>query len=55
MLDKVAKVEGRYEELTRLLQDPAVLENQTRLVAVAREHRELEEVVTAYRELPDIE
>jgi|TARA_B100001964_G_scaffold228333_1_gene279324 peptide chain release factor 1 len=55
MLDKVAKVEGRYEELTRLLQDPAVLEDQARLVAVAREHREIEEVVEAYRALRGVE
>ncbi|SVD84579.1 uncharacterized protein METZ01_LOCUS437433, partial [marine metagenome] len=55
MLDKVAKVEGRYEELTRLLQDPAVLEDQARLVAVAREHREIEQVVEAYRTLRGVE
>ena len=45
MLHKLAEVEARYEELNRLLSDPEVLSDQNRLREVAKEHREVEELV----------
>lgn len=49
MLHKLAEVEARYEELNRLLADPVVLGDQNRLRDVAKEHREVEELVEIYR------
>lgn len=49
MFDKLAGVEQRYEELTELMARPEVATNPTRLQQYAREQRELEQVVTAFR------
>jgi peptide chain release factor 1 len=49
MFDKLASVEARYEELGQLLAAPEVMGNLTLLQQYAREQRELEEVVAAYR------
>ena len=46
MLDLLEKVEGRHNELTRLLSDPAVLSDRNRLRKIAKEHNELAEVVS---------
>ena len=50
MLEKMAEVEGRYEELEELLADPALLEDRREYSRVAKEHADLSEVVTCYRE-----
>jgi peptide chain release factor 1 len=49
MLEKVARVAARYEELTALMAEPAVSRDPARLAEYAREQAELEELVTAYR------
>jgi len=51
MLDKVKDLETKYEELTRELADPAVLADQNRWKALAKERSRLEPVVLTYREL----
>ncbi len=49
MLDKLAGIEARYEELERLMADPAVLADHTRVAELAQEKAELEDIVQAYR------
>ena len=44
---------ARFEELEKLLQDPAVLADGPRMAAVAREHGSIAKVATAYRTLKD--
>jgi peptide chain release factor 1 len=55
MLHKLAEVEARYEELNRLLADPVVLTDQNRLRDVAKEHREVEDLVEIYRSYRHLE
>ncbi len=50
MWEKLQKIEERYEELARLMADPNVATDHTRVVELAREHRGLGEAVTLYRE-----
>ena len=50
MLEKMAEVEGRYEELEELLADPALIEDRREYSRVAKEHADLSEVVACYRE-----
>ena len=55
MLDKLAEVEKRYEQLERLLSDPQFLNKQREYSKVAKERSELEEIVSCYREWRKIE
>ena len=50
MLDRLQEVERRYEELERLITDPAVIGNRREFAALSRERAQLEEVVARYRE-----
>jgi peptide chain release factor 1 len=50
MFDKLAMVETRYEELGELLARPEVVSNRALLQQYAREQRDLEAVVSAYRD-----
>jgi peptide chain release factor 1 len=49
MLEKVAAIAARYEELNRLLSDPEVIADHERLREYAQEQAELAEIVEAYR------
>ena len=49
MLDKLAEVEKRYEELERLMSDPQLLNQQREYSKLAKERAELEEIVTCFR------
>jgi peptide chain release factor 1 len=55
MLDKLAKVETRYEELERLMSDPQLLNQQREYSKFAKERAELEEIVGCYREWRKVE
>ncbi|MBE9529303.1 MAG: peptide chain release factor 1 [Proteobacteria bacterium] len=55
MRDRLKEVESRYEELTRLLSDPAVLEDQNTYKKYTREHFGLNEIVESYRELKEVD
>jgi peptide chain release factor 1 len=48
MLDKLQKIKERYQEVTQLLSDPAVISNQERSRDLGREFRELSEIVKVY-------
>jgi len=49
MLERLDEVEERYEELTRLMADPAVARDYERVAQYAKEQADLEDIVTAYR------
>ncbi len=49
VLEKVAAIERRYEELLQTMADPAIATDPARLADLAREQAELAEVVTLYR------
>lgn len=49
MLDKIAKVVGRYEELERQMADPVILQDHVKLTELAQERSELTPLVEAYR------
>jgi len=50
MIDKLAAIEARYEELGREMARPEIAGDYDRLQALAREHSSLEDTVTMYRE-----
>ena len=53
MLERLNKVEERYEELTRLLADPAVAQDYERVAQYAKERADLDKIVTTYRAYRD--
>jgi peptide chain release factor 1 len=55
MLEKLAAVEERYNELERLMADPAVAADYVQVAEYAQERAELEPVVNAYRELERVQ
>ncbi|MYD65264.1 MAG: peptide chain release factor 1 [Chloroflexi bacterium] len=53
MLERVAEIEARFEELTALLGDPEVTSDHRRMTEVARERAQLERVVDLGRRFRD--
>jgi peptide chain release factor 1 len=49
MWDRLAEIERRYEELERLMADPAIVADYTQLRTYAQERAELAAIVEAYR------
>lgn len=54
MLDKLELVEERYEELNRLMAEPAVATDPVRLAEYAQEQAEIESLVQIYREYKSV-
>jgi peptide chain release factor 1 len=50
MLEKLDQIEGRYDELMRLMADPAVAQDYERVAQYAKEQAGVKDVVTAYRD-----
>ncbi|HEX2031048.1 MAG TPA: peptide chain release factor 1 [Actinomycetota bacterium] len=50
MRDRLDQIEGSFEELTRELSGPDVASDPARLRELGKRHRELEEIVTVYRQ-----
>ena len=50
MLNKLASVEERFEEICEKLYDPAVIADLEQYSALLKEHKNLEPVITKYRE-----
>jgi peptide chain release factor 1 len=50
MFEKLASIEQRYDDLTHQLTDPEVLADTGRYTRAAKQHRELDEIVSKYRE-----
>ena len=55
MLERLAEIERRYEELERLDADPAIIANRREYAKLARERAQLEPVVEGYRERQRLE
>jgi peptide chain release factor 1 len=55
MLEKLAAVEERYNELERLMADPVVAADYVQVAEYAQERAELEPIVGAYRELERVQ
>jgi peptide chain release factor 1 len=53
MMDKLAALEERYNELSQELARPDVITDPVRLQQVAREHASLEPIISLYRQLRD--
>lgn len=54
VLEKLAEIESKYDELTAQLGDPAVLADQALYQKTAKAHSELSEIVEKYREWKSI-
>jgi len=50
MLERLNKVEERYEELMHLMADPAVAQDYERVAQYAKERSDLEDIVSTYRD-----
>ena len=55
MLERLAEVERRYEELERLVVDPAIIANRREYAKLSRERAQLEDTVKGYRERQRLE
>lgn len=55
MLDKLASIEEKYNELTASLGDPSVISDPDKYQKHAKAHRELEEIVEKFREYKEIQ
>ena len=55
MLEKLSQIEERYEEVSRLLADPAVVMDHERLADLAREQAGIEDVVQTFRRYQSVE
>lgn len=55
MLGKLEAIEEKYEELTQQLSDHELLADQSKYARVAKQHRDLEEVVQKYREFKSLD
>ena len=49
VLDKLAAIERRYEEVNELMADPAISADRARLTDLAREQSDIEAIVSLYR------
>ena len=55
LTEQLSRVEERFEELDRLMADPDVLSDYARVLELAQERSNLEELVGAYREYQDLQ
>ncbi len=55
MLDKIERIEERYEELNRLMADPVVATDHTKIAEYAQEQAEIADLVRAYRRYKALE
>ena len=49
LLDKLAFIENKYDELSVKISDPSIMANQNEWRKLCKEHAELEIIVNAYR------
>ncbi|MFB0959073.1 MAG: peptide chain release factor 1 [Clostridiaceae bacterium] len=50
MLKKLSFIENKYDELSHQIADPVIMQNQAAWQKLVREHSDLEDIVTKYRE-----
>ncbi|MEN8098483.1 MAG: PCRF domain-containing protein, partial [Chloroflexota bacterium] len=51
MLDKLKAIADRYEELERVMSDPAVASDYNRIAELAQERSDIEPLVQVFRDL----
>ena len=54
MLDKLAQIETRYEELTNALASPDIVNDSAKYQKTAKAHSEIVPIVEKYREYKDL-
>src|SRR5437868_5071585 len=54
LIDKLAFIENKYDELSVKISDPSIMANQNEWRKLCKEHSDLEIIVTAYREYRDV-
>jgi peptide chain release factor 1 len=55
MLDKIAKIAERYDELERKMADPEILADYQKIAELAQERSELQPLVVSYRQYLDVD
>jgi peptide chain release factor 1 len=55
LFEKLKQIEWRYDEMTRELSSPEVLADSARYQKLAKQHAELNDIVSKYRDWKDIE
>ena len=50
MFDRLAQMEARYDALSREMSDPALVQDQKKFQAIAKEHRDMEPAVEKFRQ-----
>ncbi len=55
MLERLKQIQERYDELSQKLADPSVVADQQQYQKIAKQHRDLEPVADAVRELGQVE
>jgi len=53
ILEKLEGLEARYEEVSTLITDPAVIADQQRYVKLTKEYKDLEDVIAARKKYID--
>ena len=53
MLDKLARIEQRFEDIEKKLCDPSVISNREEFTKLSRERSEIDELVSVYRRLKE--
>ena len=54
MLNKLEKINDRYEKINEQLSEPGIFKNKEKYLQRTREQKELEEVVKAYKRYKDV-
>lgn len=55
MFDRLAKIENRYDEILKQISDPEVAKDNRKLQALMKERSDLDEIVSEYKRLKDID
>src|SRR5258708_11172445 len=55
MFERLNQIESRYDELTRALASPEVINDSSKYQKTAKAHSELSEIVEKYREYKDLQ
>jgi peptide chain release factor 1 len=54
LLEKLQAINSRYEEVARLINDPGIVSDMKRYIALSKENKDLIPIITAYKEYKNI-
>ncbi len=54
MIDKLQAIEDKYEDLSHMISDPEIINDQAQWQKLIKEHANLEQIVIKYREYKDV-